>query len=62
MLIPQPAILSGQRHPDFVVFAPVSGFQYRPLAILIDRPGKDPERMNAETEDYGRQQLRCRRR
>ena len=57
MLIPQPAILSGQRRPDFIVFAPVSRFQYQPLTILIDRPGKDSERMSAETKDYEAQRF-----
>jgi hypothetical protein len=52
MLIPQASILKGKRRADFVCFIPLSKFQYKQVAVLIDRPGKSPDLLRAETEDY----------
>ena len=52
MLVPQPSIRKGARRPDFVAFVPVTKFQYHKIAILVDRPGKDSDRMNSEELDY----------
>ena len=52
MLIPQPKILKGARRPDFIAFVPVTKFQYRKMVILVDRPGKDADRMKSEEHHY----------
>jgi len=52
MLIPQPSILSGKKRPDFICFVPASKFQYHKVAILIDRPGKDPKSIQDEDKLY----------
>jgi hypothetical protein len=52
MLIPQPSILSGRRRPDFLCFVPITKFQYRIVAVLVDRPGKDSTAMQAEKREY----------
>lgn len=52
MLIPQASILKGKRRPDFICFVPVSKFQYYKVAILIDRPGKEPTNIRAENDEY----------
>ena len=52
MLIPQASILKGKRRADFLCFIPLSKFQYKQVAVLVDRPGKSPDLLGAETEDY----------
>lgn len=52
MLIPQPSILSGQKRPDFICFIPLTKFQYQPVAVLVDRPGKRPEQIDSENSTY----------
>jgi hypothetical protein len=52
MLIPQPTLLKGQKRPDFLCFVPLSKFQYQNVAILVDRPGKDPDEIWKETKLY----------
>jgi hypothetical protein len=55
MLIPQASILSGVRRADFLCFVPITRFQFQPVAILVDRPGKDPEKVAQENCDYERE-------
>jgi hypothetical protein len=55
MLIPQPSILHGKRRPDFICYVPVTRFQYHKVAVLVDRPGKDPQMIAAENSDYNQQ-------
>ena len=52
MLIPQPSIFKGRRRPDFLCFIPYSKFQYRKVAILVDRSGKDSDAMAKEDAEY----------
>lgn len=52
MLIPQSSILSGKRRPDFLCFVPVTKFQYKKVAILVDRLGKSPDSISAEDKEY----------
>jgi hypothetical protein len=52
MLIPQPSILLGQKRPDFLCYVPISRFQYQPLVILVDRPGKSLDALRSEDELY----------
>ena len=52
MLLPQPTLLKGQKRPDFVCFVPLSKFQYQKIAVLVDRPGKDPREVWKETKLY----------
>jgi len=54
MLIPQPALFTGRRRPDFLVLVPITRFQYRFVIVLIDRPGKSDDRVRTENEDYTR--------
>jgi hypothetical protein len=52
MLVPQAAILTGRRRADFLCFLPITKFQYRPVAILVDRPGKNAKTTEAENREY----------
>ena len=52
MLIPQVSMWHGRRRPDFLVFVPVSRFQYHRVAVLVDRPGKDELKVANETAEY----------
>ena len=61
MMIPQPSILSGQKRPDFICFIPLTTFQYQPVAVLIDRPGKLCEDIDAENSIYEDQGYRVKR-
>lgn len=55
MLVPQPSILHGKRRPDFVCFVPITKFQYHKVAVLVDRPGKNPQVVTAENTEYEEQ-------
>ncbi len=55
MLVPQPSILSGRKRPDFLCFVPITKFQYHSVAVLVDRPGKDPRQVDNEDAEYGGQ-------
>lgn len=52
MLIPQPSIFSGERRPDFLCYLPISRFQYQPVAVLVDRPGKGVAQIDSEDRYY----------
>ena len=52
MMIPQPSILSGQKRPDFLCFAPITKFQYQPVAMLVDRAGKPQAAIDADNAIY----------
>ena len=52
MLIPQASILKGKRRADFLCFVPLTKFQYRKIAVLVDRPGKKPSELRLENTDY----------
>jgi hypothetical protein len=54
MLIPQPSILSGEKRPDFLCFVPITKFQYKPVAVLIDRPVKPQRTIDTEDALYDR--------
>jgi len=58
MLIPQASILSGRRRPDFLCFVPITRFQYQPVAVLVDRSGKNPAVIDSENADYHQQGYR----
>ncbi len=61
MLIPQPSILSGAKRPDFLCFIPITQFQYQPVAVLVDRPGKPVQELDKENSIYDRQGYHVRR-
>jgi hypothetical protein len=61
MLIPQASILSGRRRPDFLCFVPITRFQYQPVAVLVDRSGKNPAVIDSKNADYHQQGYRVRR-
>ncbi len=52
MMIPQPSIFSGKKRPDFIYYIPITKFQYRPVVVLVDRPGKPPAKIKAENDWY----------
>lgn len=52
MLIPQASIFSGERRPDFLCYLPISRFQYHPVAVLVDRPGKARAQTDSEDRYY----------
>jgi hypothetical protein len=52
MLIPQPSILLGKKRPDFIVYVPITKFQYSKRVVLIDRSNKTDSQKKEENLVY----------
>ena len=61
MIVPQASILSGEKRPDFICFIPATKFQYQPVVLLVDRPGKLARQIDTENSIYENQGYRVRR-